>query len=211
MSLTQEQLRVISKILNEVRESDSIFNAIEIDAQQDGKYNKKLKKALASYAPKVDSSEVLVLFDNTVFGSAKDGFVITHDYIYFKPQHEDSGRISLAVNNKISCDEKDVFYIGSEKINMILLYEKVSVIAEVVSKIVEFNCTLTKYELIEKTLGNVQYWLSTVCHDDNMEVYHGFEKVVKKYQSGKDINKIIIDLVDATEHIEDYDLPESIR
>ena len=45
---------------------------------------KKLNNAIASYATQVPPEDVLLLFDNTVFGSAKDGLLLTPDAVYWK-------------------------------------------------------------------------------------------------------------------------------
>ncbi|WP_346796053.1 hypothetical protein R5M92_11325 [Halomonas sp. Bachu 37] len=42
---------------------------------------KKLLNAL-SYAPGVNPDEVLILVDDTVFGGAKDGFLVTREAIF---------------------------------------------------------------------------------------------------------------------------------
>lgn len=44
----------------------------------------KLRNALASYGFGVDADDVVVLIDDTVFGSAKDGVIITRDSLQFK-------------------------------------------------------------------------------------------------------------------------------
>ncbi len=46
---------------------------------------KKVRNAIKSYAPDVSESEVLLLLDTTVFGSAKDGLLLTSDALYAHP------------------------------------------------------------------------------------------------------------------------------
>ena len=46
--------------------------------------SKKLQNAIAEYAKKVAEADVLVQVDDTVFGNAKDGCIITKDHIYVK-------------------------------------------------------------------------------------------------------------------------------
>lgn len=43
---------------------------------------KKLRGAITAYAPKANEDEVLALIDNTVFGSATDGALLTSSTIY---------------------------------------------------------------------------------------------------------------------------------
>src|ERR1044072_6057383 len=45
--------------------------------------NDKLSNALRAYAPGVSANDVLLLYDNTIFGSAKDGLLITPEAIYW--------------------------------------------------------------------------------------------------------------------------------
>jgi hypothetical protein len=45
---------------------------------------KKIKKAITSYAPDVLAENILVLYDNSLLGSAKDGFLITNMGFYSK-------------------------------------------------------------------------------------------------------------------------------
>lgn len=49
---------------------------------------KKLEAAIASYAPGVSPDEVIVLLDDTVFGGAKEGLLVTNDGIYCKQKFE---------------------------------------------------------------------------------------------------------------------------
>ena len=47
------------------------------------KFNKKISKAVAAYAFVEKEERILMMFDSTLFGSAKDGFVFTDKKIYF--------------------------------------------------------------------------------------------------------------------------------
>ena len=44
---------------------------------------KKLNNAIAAYATEVSPQDVLLLYDNTVFGSAKDGLILTSEAVYW--------------------------------------------------------------------------------------------------------------------------------
>lgn len=46
---------------------------------------KKVRNAIKSYAPDASESEVLLLLDTTVFGSAKDGLLLTSDALFAHP------------------------------------------------------------------------------------------------------------------------------
>jgi len=43
----------------------------------------KVNNAIKSYAPQVSPEDVLILYDNTFFRTAKDGFLLTADTIYW--------------------------------------------------------------------------------------------------------------------------------
>lgn len=49
---------------------------------------KKLKNAIGAYASEVSPENVLLLYDNTVFGSAKEGLILTTDAVYWRTDGE---------------------------------------------------------------------------------------------------------------------------
>lgn len=57
--------------------------------------HKKLEGAIASYAPGVSPGAVLVLLDDTLFGGAKEGLLVTNDAIYCKQKFENPRRIAF--------------------------------------------------------------------------------------------------------------------
>jgi len=46
--------------------------------------SKKVNNAISTYATEVQPKDVLLLYDDTVFGSAKDGFLLTADAVYWR-------------------------------------------------------------------------------------------------------------------------------
>lgn len=54
---------------------------------------KKLEGAISSYAPAVSPGDVLVLLDDTLFGGAKEGLLVTRDAIYCKQKFTAPRRI----------------------------------------------------------------------------------------------------------------------
>ena len=56
---------------------------------------KKLEGAIGSYAPAVSPGQVLVLLDDTVFGGAKEGLLVTGDAIYCKKLFEAPQQMSF--------------------------------------------------------------------------------------------------------------------
>jgi hypothetical protein len=78
------------------------------------KAKKKEKGASKSYAhyphdeyPCDVITDLLVLFDTTLFGSADDGMVITGDFIAFKPMFEDKEFISISDIRSVRLDSSD--------------------------------------------------------------------------------------------------------
>lgn len=63
---------------------------------------KKLKAAINSYAHSVSESEVLVLLDDTVFGGAKEGVILTANTIHCKQKGESAKRINFSDDIKIA-------------------------------------------------------------------------------------------------------------
>jgi hypothetical protein len=66
---------------------------------------KKLKNAIAAYANSVSEKDVLVLIDNTAFGGAKDGVLITEDAIYAHNMAEKPRSIRLNEIKRIDFTE----------------------------------------------------------------------------------------------------------
>ncbi len=62
---------------------------------------KKLEGAIASYAPKVVPSAVIVLLDDTLFGGAKEGMLVTNDALYCKQKFEPAKRIAFSTVTKV--------------------------------------------------------------------------------------------------------------
>ncbi len=55
---------------------------------------KKVRNAISKYAPSVDEDDVCLLIDDTVFGSAKAGILMTNTHLYAKEDFEDTFCIS---------------------------------------------------------------------------------------------------------------------
>lgn len=74
---------------------------------------KKLTNALAAYAPAVESSRVVFLYDSTFFGSAKEGFLITDSGMYlrgpnraFTLRFSDIEGVELQTRSKAASDKE---------------------------------------------------------------------------------------------------------
>lgn len=56
---------------------------------------KKITNVIGSYASGADSEAILMLYDNTVFGSAKDGFTLSTDTLYIHNMSDENKKIKL--------------------------------------------------------------------------------------------------------------------
>ncbi|MGQ7248133.1 hypothetical protein ACUN9Y_12420 [Halomonas sp. V046] len=85
---------------------------------------KKISGALSSYGNWVDSEDVIVLIDDTAFGGAKEGVLITEEKIAMKAMM-DSPRLFFWKNiQKISIQKKKIFINGRGVISLAQLGEK---------------------------------------------------------------------------------------
>jgi hypothetical protein len=54
---------------------------------------RKLSNAITTYATQVSPEDVLLLYDNTVFGSAKDGLLLTPEGVYWRNDSGEADRL----------------------------------------------------------------------------------------------------------------------
>jgi hypothetical protein len=77
----------------------------------------KLQNALRSYAPKVRPEAVLLLFDDTVFGGAKDGMILTANAVYWHNIGGRAEKVDFADLKEVTLNERfvntDVMVNGS--------------------------------------------------------------------------------------------------
>ena len=86
------------------------------------RFSKKLKSLQSVYGYNVVTSDnVLFYFDNTVFGSAKDGFVLTSENFCFRSALADKGVIPIESIQKISVSNK-YLYINDKSVPVTLCY-----------------------------------------------------------------------------------------
>ncbi|QIW15084.1 hypothetical protein A4G20_01290 [Pasteurellaceae bacterium RH1A] len=74
---------------------------------------KKLFNAIKTYAENIKPEDVVLLLDNTVFGSAKEGLIITKDRFY----HKYYSRVSwgdLRDFSQVTSNKSDMFFVNSE-------------------------------------------------------------------------------------------------
>jgi hypothetical protein len=68
---------------------------------------KKIRNAIKSYAPDVNENDVLFLLDTTVFGSAKNGLLLTSDTLYAHPLLGKTTKVSFKDIDTITLEETE--------------------------------------------------------------------------------------------------------
>jgi hypothetical protein len=81
--------------------------------------DEKLDNAIKAYAPQVDKETVLVLFDSTMWGSGKEGFLLTPDKLYHKALLEDPLEIPLYKDMEITYNGGNTIILDGKKISLL--------------------------------------------------------------------------------------------
>ncbi|OCG17232.1 hypothetical protein [Gilliamella sp. WF3-4] len=76
--------------------------------------NKKLSNALSCYGQGLRPEEIYILIDNTLFGGAKDGVLITNNQMIFKEPFDSPIRINFSDIKKIYSEKSNIFINGSK-------------------------------------------------------------------------------------------------
>lgn len=85
--MREKILKILEKYEQKI-DDRSIFFLAEIP-------EKKIKNAIEKYAPSVQKEDVLVLIDDTVFGKATEGLLITNDFLYANEAFEKVKKFEL--------------------------------------------------------------------------------------------------------------------
>lgn len=80
----------IFKVVN--KDINRFFRSL-ILVQQDINFKNRLEKAVKNYAQVQNKEEVFIIYDSTLFRTAKQGFVLTNKNIYYNSKDEKSGVI----------------------------------------------------------------------------------------------------------------------
>jgi hypothetical protein len=111
----------------------------------------KLKNALATYAPQVSDSEVLLLYDNTVFGGAKDGLILADDGVYWRNAMEGAQHCEYAdIQNVVAHDAEGFFSVSK-----ITISSRRRVANKLLDSELEINLSCGKKNEIAKVLSVV--------------------------------------------------------
>lgn len=82
---------------------------------------KKLENAIRSYAPSAQMEDVLVLVDATVFGSAKDGLIITSDQVFTKEFAGKPLSSALAPSTRVNINKKKILINNIEFVELVTI------------------------------------------------------------------------------------------
>ena len=83
----------------------------------------KLKNAIEAYAPCLDPDDVLLLFDDTAFGGARDGMLITYDSVYSHEIFMEPVHRFFYKDSDIRYGGKKIFIDGEQACNLCLASE----------------------------------------------------------------------------------------
>ena len=84
----------------------------------------KLRNALESYAPGIAPADVLVLIDDTVFGGAKEGMIITKRKLFSKQILQSPIASELVAETKISLVRDRELHIDGRKVHVFITPKK---------------------------------------------------------------------------------------
>ena len=134
MNLSISQKNELNRLYN--RSNDSFFSFL--DSYDYEKKHNKLSSAKASYANYVYEEEVLYLLDDTFFGSADQGMVITNKAIYIKIAFED--KLIFKINSIVECSyvDKQTISINYNDIKMVYLENSEYEVLNILKKLIEF-------------------------------------------------------------------------
>lgn len=100
----------------------------------------KLTNAIEAYASYLDPDDVLVLFDDTAFGGARDGMLITQDCVYSHDIFSDPVNRFFFKDSEIKYGGKKIYIDGEQACNLCLASESViKELAEGIAALREFT------------------------------------------------------------------------
>lgn len=97
---------------------------------------KKLNNAIKTYAPQVSPEDVLLLHDNTFFGSAKDGLILTAEALYWRTDSGETERLRYAEIRKVDYLKSAGSMILNEKEMNIIMADDKDKLAEALVKVI---------------------------------------------------------------------------
>ncbi|MCK5293420.1 MAG: hypothetical protein KAJ49_02125 [Arcobacteraceae bacterium] len=114
-------------------------------------FSKKVNKALNSYAKDIYENDVISLYDNTIFGGADEGFIITKLGI-LTTQDEDISVIPFSIIYKVTYDKDGMTFYSIEednnelKIAYLPRYNNIRILANILNQFGAINKTIDEKE-----------------------------------------------------------------
>ena len=136
----QKLLENINEIYINIEYKDNLYLLTEDNFKDNKKLIKKYNNAIDSYINSeiIEEGEIaLFLFDDTAFGSAKDGFLISTKSIYFKELFEDGTYIDFKNATPAIIEDKDIL-INNISISMTLL-DTINPVLDILNYLIKFN------------------------------------------------------------------------
>lgn len=105
----------IYKVVN--KDINRFFRSLML-VQQDSTFENRLEKAKNNYAKLESNEKAFLIFDNTLFRTAEQGFVLTEKYVYYKSSEDKCGKILLSDIESIrNLEKSDLIYINDVPIS----------------------------------------------------------------------------------------------
>lgn len=189
--VSEEEFRkMLEEILDSYRDDvgDMVFIAPEIPAD-------KLDGALSSYASGANRDAVLLLADDTFWGGAGDGVLVTVSKLFFSTKFSDTKHIDLELINDIEAKGSDLYINGVKMFNATLIPEKdLKVIAHFINDIADLvkNYTIGAPEQEPPQIENATKQIehkeeapkSPAESKQNDELMERMQKLQKLYDGG---------------------------
>jgi len=139
-NISKAQLHILTKkIQKETGNNSSLFFCLDKKTKMDERYRKKFFNAKQSFGKNIGKNETCIcLLDDTVFGSSKDGFIITTKAIYYKPMSESPKSIIFEENTYSKFIKNNIFLINNTKISVSFLDDSTKAIV----KLINMLCSL---------------------------------------------------------------------
>ena len=118
--LTNNVVSGYETLLNFIAQLDRKYRGMECVyfANNNSKNRTKIESALDTYASNARKETVIFSYDDTLFGGADDGFLVTNKNLYWHNAYEDAGVIALSQVKAIAFKNKELWLNGQIKINM---------------------------------------------------------------------------------------------
>ena len=97
-----------------------------------------MNNALASYAPGITAKDVIVLVDDTVWGGAKEGMIVTRNKLFSKALMESPIAVNLSSQTEITIVDGNKIYVDGKKLCSFTMPDKTS-LRKLVAAIVAMN------------------------------------------------------------------------